>query len=102
MNEMNWKNFRINSPKDLEGLTLPDELFEPVPAEKKNSTTEERKSVSYWQDAWRRFKANKVAMAASIVFILIVIFAFIGPLAIPYSYESQYRNSSKLGPMEHS
>lgn len=35
MNEMNWKNFRINSPKDLEGLTLPDELFEPVPAEKR-------------------------------------------------------------------
>ncbi len=102
MNEMNWKNLRINNPKDLEGLTLPDELFEPVSAEKKNSTAEERKSVSYWQDAWRRFKANKVAMAASVVFIVILIFAFLGPLAIPYSYESQYRNSSKLGPMAYS
>ena len=103
MSEMNWKNIRINSPKDLEGLTLPDELFEPVSADEKTKNAEDnRKSITYWQDAWRRFKANTVAMVASVVFILILIFAFAGPLFIPYSYESQYRNSVKLGPMEYS
>lgn len=103
MSEMNWKNIRINSPKDLEGLTLPDELFETISAdEKKKSAEDNRKSVTYWQDAWRRFKANKVAMVASVIFILILIFAFAGPVVIPYSYESQYRNSAKLGPMEYS
>ena len=103
MSEMNWKNIRINSPKDLEGLTLPEELFETIPTdEKKKNAEDNRKSVTYWQDAWRRFKANKVAMVASVIFILILIFAFAGPVVIPYSYESQYRNSAKLGPMEYS
>lgn len=102
MNEMNWKKFRINNPKDLEGLVLPGELFEPVPTEKRDGAVEERESVSYWQDAWRRFKTNKVAMVALIVFIIIMVFAFTGPWLIPYSYESQFRNSSKLGPMEYS
>ena len=63
---------------------------------------EKRKSVSYWKDAARRFKANHVSMVALFIFILVLIFAFIGPKLIPYSYGDQYRSSQKLGPREFS
>ena len=82
------------------GLSAMD--FEPASSEEKESMVETRKSVSYWKDAWRRFKANTVSMVALAVFILCLIFAFIGPFFIPYSYGDQYRSSQKLGPKEFS
>ncbi|MBR0081420.1 MAG: ABC transporter permease [Clostridia bacterium] len=60
------------------------------------------KSISYWQDALRRFRANTVSMVALFVFLLCLVFAFIGPMLIPYDYSEQYRSSQKLGPMEYS
>jgi ABC-type dipeptide/oligopeptide/nickel transport system permease subunit len=60
------------------------------------------KSVSFWQDAWRRFKKNHVSMGALGVFILILLFSFVGPFFTGYSYEEQYRSAQKLGPMEYS
>ncbi|MBO7709029.1 MAG: ABC transporter permease [Lachnospiraceae bacterium] len=60
------------------------------------------KSVSYWQDAWRRFKKNHVSMGALIVFIIILLFSFVGPKFIDYSYQQQFRSSQKLGPMQYS
>lgn len=48
------------------------ELFVPVPKEERQQETIVRPSMSYWQDAWRRLKANKVAMASmwTIVFFI--------------------------------
>ena len=43
------------------------ELFEKVGVDTQNSETVVRPSMSYFQDAWRRLKKNKVAMI-SIVF----------------------------------
>ncbi|MCR5160872.1 MAG: ABC transporter permease [Lachnospiraceae bacterium] len=60
------------------------------------------KSVSYWQDAWRRFRKNYVSMGALIVFIVILLFSFLGPVFVEYSYEEQYRSAQKLGPMQYS
>ncbi len=92
----------LNNPKDLDFLKIPEEGFSAASDSEKENLIEKRKSISYWRDAWRRFRSNKVAMAALIVFLVIVVFAFVGPLIVPYSYESQYRNSAKLGPMEYS
>jgi ABC-type dipeptide/oligopeptide/nickel transport system permease subunit len=63
---------------------------------------EVRKSVSYWRDAARRFKKNTVSMVALGVFIIVLLFAFLGPTLIPYDYANQYRGSQKLGPFEYS
>lgn len=79
-----------------------EEDFESASAEEKSSMVQMHKSVSYWQDAWRRFRANRVSMGALLLFVLILIFSFFGPYCIPYSYEDQYRSSQKLGPMEYS
>ena len=40
---------------------------------------EDRQSVSYWKDAWRRLKKNTVAMVALGVVIFLFLFAFAGP-----------------------
>lgn len=39
-----------------------------------------RPSLSYWQDAWIRFKANRRALASLIFIIGMLVFAFIGPV----------------------
>lgn len=76
--------------------------FEPATVSEKEDMVEERKSVSYWSDAARRFKRNTVSMVALFVFILMLFFAFLGPALIPYDYSKQYRSSQKLGPGEFS
>lgn len=96
------KPFRLNNPRQIEFSSLSDAMFQPASQAEKDSVVQERKSISYWADAWRRFRRNRVSMAALLVFVLIMLFAFVGPLFIPYSYETQYRNSIKLDPMEFS
>ncbi len=94
--------FQLNTDRipNLDNLT--DAEFESASTDEKSSMVEMHKSVSYWQDAWRRFRENKVSMGALAVFLLILFFSFIGPYFIPYSYEGQYRSSQKLGPFQYS
>ena len=85
---------------DIDQLSAQD--FESASSDEKASMVQMHKSVSYWQDAWRRFRKNHVSMGALVVFILILLFSFVGPMFIPYSYEQQYRSAQKLGPMQYS
>lgn len=43
-------------------------------------------SISYWKDAWRRLKKNKVAMASLLFIAVLTVFAVIAPLVSPYSH----------------
>lgn len=56
------------------------EKFKIIGLENNNSEEIVRKNVTYWQDAWRRLKNNKVAIASLILLIVIIILAVIGPL----------------------
>ena len=99
------KNFnlfhvRMDDPAEYQAMDMSE--FESASADEKEKMVNERKSVSYWADAWRRFKSNTVSMVALGVFIVILLFAFVGPYLIPYSYEEQYRSAMKLGPFEYS
>lgn len=83
-------------------LRLEPEDILPVPQEEREEIIQMRPSVSYWQDAMRRFSRNKVAMVSLAVIVLIVFFAFVGPYLSTYSYEQQIRGSEKLAPsLEH-
>jgi len=48
-----------------------------------------RPSVSYWADAWRRLKKNKLAMFGLVMLSLLSILAIIGPWIQPYDYQTQ-------------
>lgn len=86
----------------LDWNKLPDNAFEPASAQEKESFIQDRKSVSYWKDAWRRLRRNKVAMVAMVIVILIALFAFVGPMIVPYGYDEQIRGANNLHPWHYS
>ena len=53
--------------------------FEPVRA-RRDVETVSRPSLSYWQDAWVRLKANKRALISLYLVIGLVVFTLLGPL----------------------
>ncbi|MFH1512695.1 MAG: hypothetical protein ABIG45_05035, partial [Bacillota bacterium] len=57
-----------------------------------------RPSLTYWQDAWRRLKKNKLAMVGLAGIILIVLFGVIGPYFTPVSYSDQQNDYKNLPP----
>lgn len=65
------------------------EMFEKVPANKRNSSEMVRPSVTYWQDAWRRLKENKLAMIGLFLVMFIALVAIFGPMLSKYDYFSQ-------------
>jgi len=94
-------SFHIDADCLLEqnpNLKFRDNDFELADAAAKESFIENKKSMSYWQDAWRRLKKNKVAMAALYCIIFLIIFAFIGPFFTHYSYSQQVRGDENCPP----
>lgn len=47
-----------------------------------------RPRVSYFSDAWRRFKENKIALISFILLSIIVLFVVFAPILSPYEFES--------------
>lgn len=86
----------------LDWNNLPENAFEAATTQEKESFIQDRKSVSYWKDAWRRLRHNKVAMVAMVIVILIGLFAFVGPMLVPYGYDEQIRGANNLHPWHYS
>ncbi|MBL0386267.1 ABC transporter permease [Tumebacillus sp. ITR2] len=68
--------------------TVTQDKFKPV-TKGGNKERVVRKSLSYWADAWRRLKKNKLAIAGLGVLVLLSILAIIGPFIQPYDYQTQ-------------
>jgi oligopeptide transport system permease protein len=58
-----------------------------------------RPSLTYWADAWRRLKKNKLSMIGIVVIILIILFGLVGPSLTPYSYSDQINKYKNLEPV---
>ena len=86
----------------LQWNDLPADAFDPATSEEKENFIQDRRSVSYWKDAWRRLRKNTVAMVALVIIILLAIFAFVGPAVVPYTYKQQIRGSEALHPWHYS
>ena len=78
------------------------EDFLPANAEEKAGFVPAHRSVSYLADAWRRLRKNYVAMASFAVIVFLFVFAYFGPLVVPYSYNQQIRGSENLTPFARS
>lgn len=74
------------------------ELFQPIKREEKNLNTIARPSETYWQDAWRRLKENKVAMVALLGLVILLALAIIGPFFARYNYRTTDPTHADMGP----
>ena len=64
-----------------------DEEFELLDACEKEYESAPVKSKTYMQDAWSRFKINKLAMASLVFLVLMVLLAIFVPIFSPYRYD---------------
>lgn len=77
---------------------LPLELFEKDEQAHEDADKISRPSVTYWSDAWRRFRRNKVAMVSAIVLILIAVLAIVVPMVSSYTYDKTDLMAVNQGP----
>lgn len=78
------------------------EDFQPLGADYFSEEKLETEEIGYWKASWQRLKANKIAMTAMVIILILMIFAFIGPMLSPYTYDQQVRGDEGLFPcMKH-
>lgn len=76
--------------------TLPDQMWEPLGQEEKDAEKIERPSLTFFQDGWRRLKANKIAVISMFTILVITLGAVVIPWFWPYSYKQQDLNLANL------
>ena len=64
------------------GTNIEQALFQPLETQTRAEDEIVRPSLTYWQDAWRRLKANKPAMIGLTIIIIIVLSAIFVPLFV--------------------
>lgn len=94
------KKCPVSLQPDIEKLLqdLSPDDFASASRQEKDDFIQDRQSVSYWKDAWRRLKKNVVAMVALGVIVFLFLFAFVGPLLIPYGYDEFNKGAENLYP----
>lgn len=77
---------------------IPLEKFRPIPAEQKDSEFLARPKITYWSDAWRRFKQNKIALAALVLLAILIFMVAFGPMLSSHDFEKGVRSDRNLSP----
>ena len=89
-------------------MTVNNAEYEHIPAEKFRFVHEgerltdkqfEDKPIGYFRDAWIRFRKNKASVVATVIIVIIVLFAFLAPL-LNTRYDSRFLDTyySKKSP----
>lgn len=68
-------------------LQLPADAFELLPAAEKNAEFIAVESKTFFQDAWRNFRRNKLALVSLCFIILMCLLAIFVPIFSPYTYD---------------
>ncbi|HHY46385.1 MAG TPA: ABC transporter permease [Firmicutes bacterium] len=77
---------------------LSPEMFQPVVIREEEAEALTRPVISYWQDAWRRFKKNRLAMFGLGLLCFMLALSFIGPYLTPYDFREQSLLECNLPP----
>lgn len=72
--------------------------FQYVQSDQKGSKEQIRPSLTYWADAWRRLKKNRLAVIGLIGVVIILLIGLFGPYLSPYTYRYQQTDLSNLPP----
>ena len=75
--------------KENKDFELTPDLFEPLDNSEKNAEKIAYESKTYFQDAWARFKKNRLALIGLGFLVFMVIVCVIVPMVSPYTYDGQ-------------
>lgn len=75
-----------------------EDLFERIGTEGLSGEELGAKSLTYWADVWRRFKANKLAIFGLILLIAIILLLFVGPTISGKDYQYINADIKNQGP----
>ncbi|WP_126427435.1 ABC transporter permease [Brevibacillus marinus] len=67
-------------------MQLTKEHFQPIAVNLREAEDIKRPSLSFWADAWRRLKMNKVAMASLVFLTLLILCAIFVPIFSTHNY----------------
>jgi len=81
-----------------ENIVLSKDMWEKVDTFLLQSDVIARPSMTYWQDAWRRLKQNKLSMIGLITVIILTSLAVFGPMLSAFEYSDQDLSMSGLPP----
>lgn len=83
-------------------VLLTDDLFTKDDSAYTDADKMTRPSLSYWSDAWRRFKGNKLAMISAAILLVIILLAIFQPMFSRYEYDQIDYFALNQGPsLEH-
>lgn len=80
------KNALSNTISAEEYAQLGAEMFDMNAAADDNSETIVRESTTYWQDVWKRFRKDPLAIFGTIVILIMAIACIVIPMFSPYTY----------------
>ena len=79
-------------------ILLTDDLFVKDDSAYTDADKMTRPSLSYWSDAWRRFKENMLAMVSAAILLVIVLLAVFQPMLSKYEYDQTDYFALNQGP----
>ena len=78
-------------------LKLTPDLFEKLDDSEKNAEKITYESKTYFQDAWRRFKQNKLALVGLCFIAFMVLCCILIPMFSPYTYDQMNMANANAG-----
>ena len=81
--------------------TISDDMFAPLPESERNSEFIAMDSKTYLQDAWGRFKKNKLALISLVFLGIMILLAIFVPIISPYTYDGMSDDVNIMPCMAH-
>ena len=78
--------------------SMTEDMFQRLGVDEQSSETLVRPSISYWQDAVRRLKKNKIAMLSLFFLIFMILMCIFAPYIYPHPYNEQNIAITNQGP----
>jgi len=92
----------VHNETNLAPQQVPDEWFRPKGKDLAEAESVVRPSLSYWKDAWRRLRKNKLAMTGLLCLILLTLMSIVGPYLTPYEVDTtSLRDQNQAPSAEH-
>ncbi|MGM8215746.1 ABC transporter permease [Bacillaceae bacterium W0354] len=86
---MKQQTVSVQSKQPIKPENIPQDWFKPLDKQEHNKEEVVRPSLSYWQDAWRRLRKNKMAMGGLFFLIILGFMAIFGPYLTEYDVRTQ-------------